>query len=428
MNNIFYISESTDLREAFNKLGRQLVAHQNISNVDNNEIEKLKDHFTCYTFKRNPEEIYSETYLDFFLKYGLSNILKNYYVISEMKALGLLSSNSSILDLGSGPGTFELALLSFFNKNKSFSNLNFEITLQDCSNEFLQLFTFLWKDIPQCKKSYLNIKLKNELFTGKISKEQLSPSIILMSNSLAEMLRDKRFSTEQFIASLRKIKPILVIIDYGYDNFNDIFSRLTSKIEDFYEEISLYTWPTWNSKFKEIDLGYSLNHSCGMKTELLSNFRFIKNIYIPKEDFNNYRPEFYAEVVLMYKKSWESHDLDLLDELFNDDAIYVISKSKAPLKGINSIKKYWYNNSLEQDSVTFFPQYISQNLNIIHCNWISIFYRKDKKKWMLLKGNFDAHMKSNKISLFKEEFEKQLFDRKPSFSNKDIIYETELCF
>lgn len=428
MSNIFYISESAELREGFNKLGHQLVMSQNITEVDNNEVEKLRDHFTCHTFKRNPEDIYSETYLDFFLKYGLSNLLKNYYIISEMKALGLFSSNNSILDLGSGPGTFELALLSFFNKNKSFSNLNFDITLQDCSNEFLQLFTFLWKDIPQCKKSGLNIKLKNELFTGIIKKDLKSPSIIIMSNSLAEMLRDKRFSTEHFIASLKEIKPILVIIDYGYDNFNDIFSKLTSKIEDFYDEISLYTWPKWNSKFKEIDLGYSLNYSCGMKTELSSNFRFIKNIYIPKEDSNNYRPVFYAEIVLMYKKSWENHNLDLLNDLFTDDATYVISESKAPLIGINSIKKYWHDNSLEQDSVTFFPQYISHDINIIHCNWISIFYRKDKKKWMLLKGNFDAHLKINKISYFKEEFEKHIFDRKPSFLNKDIIFESELCF
>ena len=424
MSVTFEILKTKEVKITFDKFSRQLALANNRTSIKDIELEKLRKHFKCHAFSRNPEEIYSETYLDFFFKYGLSNILKNYYAISEIKALGLFSDNNLILDIGSGPGITALALNLFCNKNDSFSNQNFKVVLQDCSSEFLQLFKILWKDISLNKKPHLEISLRNELFTGKISKESFSPSIVIMSNSLAEMLRDERFSLDVFVKSLVEIEPIIVIIDYGYEKFQNIFDQFISKIESHYDEISLYTWPSWNKSFKSIDLN-PLTYSCGMNMNFSSNVSFIKSIYIPKKDQNKYKPEFYTDIVLLYKRSWEDHDLNLLDDLFTDDATYIINPKRAPLKGIKSIREYWHYNSLKQETVSFYPQYISLDFDTIHCNWISIFYRKDLGKWMLLNGTFDARLKANKIIYFEEQFSKQLFEEKPSMSQKDIIQDLE---
>jgi hypothetical protein len=49
-----------------------------------------------------------------------------------------------------------------------------------------------------------------------------------------------------------------------------------------------------------------------------------------------------------------------------------------------------------------------------NCEWISIFYRTDLEKWMLLKGNFEAQLRGTRICYFKEIFIKQKFDIRPS--------------
>jgi len=407
------IANATSVKKTLTSISRFLKKTNKRYYIDDSELIKLREHFTCLTLNRNPEEIYSETYLDFFLKYGFSNIIKNYYLLSEIEALGLLSSTNRVIDIGSGPGVFAMALSLWRKENPLSSQQIHEVLLQDCANEFLQLFKRIRINVPFIKTSKIKISFVNELIIGHLPLEKYNPSMVVMSNSLAEMLRDPRFNVTNFVNSLITVDPVIVIIDYDYDNIRDVFNTFIKKLEKHFIEVSLYGWPLWNKELKDIDLG-PLNYSFDKNKNLTSNVRFIKGIFIPKKNINKYKPALQSYIVLMYKKAWENHDINILNTLFTKDAKYIINEIRPPLIGIKAIENYWINNKLEQNAVQFFPQYITYNLNIIHCNWISIFYRIDLEKWMLLEGYFEAHIKEEKIFLFKEHFNKQLFKVKPS--------------
>lgn len=413
MSLIQNISKSQEIVDTFKSISRQVTRVNRRYEIDDSEILKLREHFTCKVFNRYPEVIYSETYLDFFYKYGYSNIMKNYYVLSELAALGFLSRNHRILDIGSGPGVFALALCLFKNENAKHLDYNYSVVLQDCSSEFLNLFRIIWKNLPIKNKCGIATSTLNELFVGQIPIEKGTPSILVLSNSLSEMLRDKRFNLSDFVNSLVETKPIIVIIDYGYDTLRNVFNRFISMIKPHFSETSLYAWPKWNKDFHEIDL-QPLDYSLRANQHLSSNVRFIKSIYVPKGYADAIKPNFYTEIVLKYKSSWEKHDFKLLKELFTSDAIYIIDEKKPILFGMKSIERYWRKNKMVQTNVTFNPQYITFNSNIIHCEWNAIFFRLDLDKWLLLRGVFDAELQEEKIVSFKEKFSKELFETKPA--------------
>ena len=408
------IPEEIKVQDFFHYLNTYLQRGNQRSNFNEFEINKLKEYFHSVSNDILPEDIYAESYLDFFIKYGYANVVKNYFVLNELEELGLSFCTKKILDIGSGPGVLPVSLLLSKHEKHLNSTEYHNVELLDCTSQFHDLFKAIWRLIPMSEKKDINISYKNELFIGNIDKK-FDPTLIVLSNSLGELLRDKRFNLDLFIKSLKEINPVIILIDYYYESLNKMYNDFFKRIGESFNEVSIYEWPSWNKGLKFIDLG-PISHVFGKNRRITSNVRFIKGIYVPKQTMSKLMPPIHVEIVQKYKYAWQSHDIELLRSLFTEDAIYSISDNKPPLIGIKKIEKYWLENEREQKFVQFFPNRISIDSDTVCCEWVSIFYRIDLGRWLLLKGNFQAQLRGNRICYFKENFIKQKFDVKPSFN------------
>ncbi len=378
--------------------------------LDKGSIYRLKKHFTTTSFDYFPESIYNNSFKDYFLKYGPVNILKNYYLITELEALGIMGDIDTIYDIGSGPGIFSLALYTWQSKFNLYERNIYEVINIEPVIDHFNLFEDIWKNLPESRNVNISNKFIVNDFNGNFEFCKKN-NLIILSNSLAELLRDKRFDLNDFIASIIKTNAIIVIIDYGYDELFPLFDKFLDKIKLHYHERTFYEWPKWKNKFSQVDLN-DIEMKWKSQGCIKSNIKFIKGIFVPKKNKSNSVKEL-ANFVNLYKKSWEYHDINLINKIFDHDAQYIISDTKPPLIGTSSIQNYWKNNKKLQRNVRFSPRYCCFEKNKAFCYWNSVFYRTDLKKWLLLSGQLEMNTKNSKIIHFWESFQKNHFDDKP---------------
>lgn len=423
MNIAQEILKEPHFSKIINELYKQILFQKKQDNIiiNDDKINSLRHHFCCAYIEQNPEKIYNSASFDFFFRYGLSNLIKNYYLLSELNQLGLLHSTENILDMGSGPGIFSLAYLIWHIDHSGLSNKLNKIIMVDGAKEFLSLFENLWKNMEAKEKRHFNIVTVPSPSDGTFPNEIAQPDLIIFSNSLSEMLRDSRVQVNKLIRNLIEAKAVIIIIDYPYDNTVKLLEKFTSILRPYYQNLSFYEWPYWNDFFQSVNLNkidHAIEIDSKLKTRIVSNVKFLKAILIPREGRIYSAPSRYSELVMQYKKAWEQHDLNILKKLFSQDAIYQEKREREPFDGIDNICKYWVRNARQQKNVVFSPLFITEDDNLLRCLWKSKFYREDLKRWLILTGEFIAEIRDNKIYSFKENYEKTIVSRRIGKSEK----------
>lgn len=369
---------------------------------------RLKEYFRASKPDENPDKIYRELYMPFCSKYGVANLIKNYYCLAELHQLGLLQSKMKILDLGCGPGIFELAYLLWIKRHAEIEEFQAEITMVDVVGEFLDIFRKIWSNLDYQEKQKIDVFEQNRMIDGEIEDLCQSTDIIIFSSSLGEMLRDRRVNTRKLLHNLLDSNAIIVVIDYGYNALRPLFDDFFTGLADEFEEVGCFSGSLWGNHFNYVDLGNVSWKVAKASAKNSANVQFIKTILVPKSKKKRLRLRESAAMVFRYKEAWENHDLNLIQSLFADNAVYYERDGREPFYGLKNICEYWIENSKRQRSVSFNAFYIDDRAEIITALWQSRFYRKDMNKWMSLRGEFKAICKDGKILEFKERFKKRV--------------------
>jgi ribosomal protein RSM22 (predicted rRNA methylase) len=272
------ILKKSNFQETINELCSQVPIQNNTKVADNCKINNLRQHFCCAELTGKPEEIYNSASVDFFSRYGLSNIIKNYYLLSELNQLGLLNTAKKILDLGSGPGTFPLAYLMWHVDHPKLCKKNHKIVMVDGAREFFTLFERLWGTIEAKEKKHFDVVTIPFASDGKFPDESKQSDLIIFSNSLLEMLRDARVQWKTLIKNLIESLSVIVIIDYPYDKTSRLLQKFTAELSPYYKALSFYEWPQWNDFFRSVDLkkiDNSLDMASGITPKENANVRFL---------------------------------------------------------------------------------------------------------------------------------------------------------
>lgn len=156
----------------------------------NKEIKRLSDNFTKKRVVQNGGYMKKETsrlaYFAFFLP---KNILKTYYILSEISLPG---GNKRICDIGAGPGTASLGALAFFAREST----SVSIDLIDSSRENLDTAIELLENFRQrkldlsgdiCEKFSAEFRAKKYSIRGNGFPLKGYYDLIFFSNSLNEM-------------------------------------------------------------------------------------------------------------------------------------------------------------------------------------------------------------------------------------------------
>lgn len=411
MNIAQEITAPPAVRGFLDTLFRQALSQRPRAMDEDDGIMLLREHFCCKTLKQKPENVYASTCNDFFLRYGLANLVKNYYLLSELYLLGLLRFTNKTVDLGCGPGIFALArLLMHITQNRSHHQA-IDIALADCTQEFLSLFGTLWETVKAEEKKAFSIRPHHALFDGDRLPQGAAPDVIVFSNSLCEMLKDPRVDSERLVDRLVESQAILFIIDYQYEETSSLLKRFTEALGGHYTSLTAYEWPQWNEFFQSVDLGsisYPFDEELRAGRRFSPNVEFLKAVLVPNNrDLKPGRPEAF-ELVMRYKAAWERHDTRILSSLFTEDALYREKPEQEPFRGLESIRRYWRENARLQRAVTFTPLYIEGCQGRVKCVWKSRFFREDIGSWMALEGTFTALVRQGKFQTFDESFEKSL--------------------
>ena len=371
-----------------------------------NSVRNLKKYFRA-SITPNPQDFYNRFYLEFCHKYLLENLISNYSLVCYLHGLGLLKNSRKIIDVGTGPGTFALAYLLWLHEEEINVDTKIRIYLIDAVQEFLNIFKKIWDHIDLNKKKLIEIKQISWFIDGRMPSDINTPDLVIFSNSLSEILRNPNVNKDEFIKNIEKWSPNIAILDYNYPPYCRLIETFTEKIKACYENISLNNYLDIQGFIEFVNLGRISEKS---KTEFgdflkpNGNIQFIRSIWKPISQDYNKSTNFQKDLVNKYKKAWENHDIEILNQLFTEDATYIEKKGKSPLKGLEEIRNYWRINSRTQDSVTFTPLNISGTDNDIKVKWKCNFYRKDIHEWMKLEGVFKAKTHNGKICYFIEEF------------------------
>lgn len=196
-----------------------------------------------------------------------------------------------IVDLGCGPGTFELAFLFWIRDHDKDSGYRPEITAIDAVKEFLEIFRGIWAAMDVSDKRNMSIVQQNVLIDKNTWSLQKPVDIILLSNSLGEVLRDSRTDRNQLAKNLIDSSAVILIIDYRYDPLLPMLDSFLNLLSSQYDKISCSVDQPWGKYFDSINLGRvadvtSLNSYTNLERD--SNVEFVRVILVPKH--TKYRP------------------------------------------------------------------------------------------------------------------------------------------
>jgi hypothetical protein len=114
-----------------------------------------------------------------------------------------------------------------------------------------------------------------------------------------------------------------------------------------------------------------------------------------------------AELLQLYKSAVEYHDVDILAEIFAEEAVYE-EKPNSVFRNIEEIKGYWEHNAGNQRNVRFKVARLIECDNQAVAEWEASFFRTDLGRNMDLFGVMWIQIESGKISHLREYFFKQI--------------------
>lgn len=365
-----------------------------------------------------PESVYHAGCYPFARKYMLPNYLKAQYLLAELEEIGFLKECRTVLDIGSGPGTFAIALMAHLRKHKPHLGKTMELTMLDCAKKPLELFDFIQPYLSD--KFYspmLRVRKHNCFIGGRFLSPCDSPQLIVLSNSIIEILRNPKVDSDKFIADLIESDAVLAIIDFAYPNACEHLNSFSRRLECTHRAINESRHV---SGFRNSQLG-TVQQYCRLNLPDLdlpdSNVEFVSSIWAPlRRRETRERISEAWRIIDDYKQAWENHDVTLLKSMFAKDAVYCERPDRRPFRGLREIVKYWTDNSKKQTNVQFDVTQVDFKGGVAVANWNCRLYRKDIKKWLLLNGVFHAKLSGGKITHFSESFDRKI-DQDNSSSN-----------
>jgi limonene-1,2-epoxide hydrolase len=377
--------------------------------IQNDHLRHLRQYFRYGL--ADPMSVYRDCFRTYAERYTLPGIEKNRVLLQELCALGILPKAKHILDLGCGPGSFTLAYLLQRMEHPRLTCQTTTITMVDAVSEFLTLFQETWNAIPANHTSGIQVNLRNIFITEGFLRYVPQPDLIILSNSVTEILRNSHVDARQFLADCVDSRAVIAIVDYDYSTSAPFLTEFADALAAHCTNLNTPS-SSWDRRYRAYD-AVNLGKLRDIRKEVRTlsqlrnaNVSFLKAIWAPSVAKAVTQRSVPATVVGSYKKAWEQHDLSILRELFTKDAIYVERKGQEPFSGIESICAYWSRNATQQTSVDFQADRIDYDGTTVTADWRCRFFRRDLAKWMYLTGVFKAKLRNNKVCFFSETFKK----------------------
>ncbi len=379
----------------------------------------LREYF-CGIGNLDPSTCYGAMYKVFTHKYLLKNVLKNLHLLNHLHALGILEKCPRILDIGSGPGTFALSLLLWL-QNHSEKELNFEVVMVDAVEQFFDIAQELWKNTNLPNKKKIKLVFRKFHVRGDLALSFQKEDMIVLSNSLGEIMRSPNVNKEKVQSDLASSNCPIVVIDYPHKSLYSVFEQFAHAMRPRYSPMIFEE----NSKRCPSDEWTHVVAPRGPWERHLfqepgrKRLEFLESIWLPKNQ-DKWQDIISAhDIVRVYKIAWEKHNLDLVSELFTNDAVYQEKKDEVVFHGLEEILRYWQLNAEQQENVHFNPVRIDVRMHTVYVIWEASFFRRDLSKWFYLNGEFTAELKRNQIQSFCETFFTEKSSRE---KNKDSVF------
>jgi len=368
------------------------------------EAELFRRYFRA-SVSPQPQSFYVSNCATFSRHYLLPNLVKNHHLVLQLHRLGLLQDCHNVLDLGAGPGTFAFSLLCWLQSQHKETNREFRVSMVDAVEEFRGVFDSIWKDLRLPAKDGLLPRQVTAFIKGDVLEHADKPELIVFSNSLGEILRNSEVDHGRLIDSLVQAQAVTAIVDYDYESVSPFFKEFAAEMSSVFHKVSCGDWPLRHGAYEQVDLGCLSQINASLRARRV---RCLNSVWIPKPREFKLDAVSANDLVLTYKRAWEHHDVELLSELFAEDATYVERQDRRPFFGLSEIKTYWQRNALHQASVEFEPLSIDFSDHNLLVGWRCQFFRKDLSQWLNLEGEFEAVVCNGRISRFVEKFDKKM--------------------
>ena len=383
------------------------------------EVVNLRKYF-CGIGNLDPSACYGAMCEAFTHKYLVENILKNLHLLNRLHVLGILEKCHRILDIGSGPGTFALSLLLWL-QNPWGKELNFEVVMVDAVEQFLNVTQKLWKNINLPEKEKIKLVFRKFHVKGDLALSSQKQDMIVLSNSLAEIMRNLDVNKDKVKSDLAHSNCPVVVIDHAYSSLSSVFEEFAQAMRlrhspIVFEETSK---PSPSDEWVHVVAPRNQWEKGLFEKRERKPLEFLESIWLPKNQDKWQDIILAHDIVRRYKIAWEKHNLDLVSKLFTNNAVYQEKNDEGSFHGLREILRYWQLNAEQQENVHFDPLRIDVRMQTIHVIWKARFFRRDLLKWFYLNGEFTAELKGNRIQSFCETF----FTKKSSREkNKDSVF------
>ena len=197
-----------------------LIKKSLLINVDENRlIKNVKELQKIFNTKKGREDYsFSEELVSAYtLFYMPTNMQKIKFLFDQLKDFKLDLSNYSFIDFGSGPGTFSLAFLKYWEEKKYSEKIflvdKSEIMLKQAKSLYKNIFpdfknVFFGKDFPEIEKSIL-------FFGNSINEMGISKTLKVIEKSSAEYIIWIEPGTKEFFhESFLKLREEMISMNY----------------------------------------------------------------------------------------------------------------------------------------------------------------------------------------------------------------------
>lgn len=295
----------------------------------------------------------------------------------------------TLLDVGAGSGASSLAYLAWLDESVKPNIWTIEVTFLDRSNKQLKFLKALLSNF-----SFKNIKVKAEFvhedfvsFTREDSRIELT----LLSHVLNENISNLNtilMKAENLTLPNGKIYVLERMDDnLTWQKINEVASLLALNSKRSHV----------TSQLNKLFVGNSphLMNKKENRKEITASY---VSIQIPSnKNFSN--------LIHKYFEAWSKKSLELLEQVFSDDAVYEEKPFETVYRSLTEIKNYWQEKVLPQNNITIDILRITYTGMTAIVKWQAEF-TLPKKGFKQVRGimelTYDCH--HNKISKLEEYF------------------------
>ncbi len=327
------------------------------------EIDYLRKCFSERYCPRVDYDVFGKT---FARHYFLENFLKAVAVFQIRPSKG-----KCVLDLGCGSGATTIAYLAVLDDRLD-TKLDVNVYFVDTSQRQLDLAERLFGSVRE-EFQHLNI---TSHFLRQDFQKPINPLYNLPIDTvlLGHVLNENRSRVKSLLDSVFSWVTdgsSIYVIERKNDSIWKIICKYASAmaLPLDYGSIRLETIPSSSEKF----LNSKQNSLDFNKTTIETSFLLINT---PKKDL--------VRLLSLYFRAWEDQSIELLDSIFDCDALYHEKPFIKPLRGLDAIKNYWSRNVLRQKNIAIRILKVGYSSTDAFAEWETSFLQDNLK--VKLKG------------------------------------------